>query len=212
VAFIGYALLVGFPDRWNASWRFLTEKEVKLVINKVNKDRGDAIPEPFSLSKYLQSGLDWTIWIYALMFFNTTTIAYALAYFLPEILRDSLHYTAKDSQIMGSPPYVFSGFIMYAAGYLGDKYRIRRPIIVFNMILILIGLPLLRWGGGPKLRYFSLFLIAAGCNTNIPTIMTYQANNIRGQWKRAFCSATLVGFGGIGGIAGSLIFRYDIEL
>jgi hypothetical protein len=37
--------------------------------------------------------------------------------------------------------------------------------------------------------------------------MTYQANNIRGHWKRAFCSATLVGFGGIGGIAGSLVFR-----
>jgi hypothetical protein len=37
--------------------------------------------------------------------------------------------------------------------------------------------------------------------------MSYQGNNIRGQWKRAFCSATLVGFGGVGGIAGSLIFR-----
>lgn len=37
--------------------------------------------------------------------------------------------------------------------------------------------------------------------------MTYQANNVRGQWKRAFSSATLIGTGGIGGIAGSLIFR-----
>lgn len=37
--------------------------------------------------------------------------------------------------------------------------------------------------------------------------MAYQANNIRGQWKRAFCSASLVGFGGVGGIAGSLVFR-----
>ena len=34
-----------------------------------------------------------------------------------------------------------------------------------------------------------------------------QANNIRGQWKRAFCSATLTGMGGIGGVAGSLVFR-----
>lgn len=34
-----------------------------------------------------------------------------------------------------------------------------------------------------------------------------KANNIRGQWKRAFCSATLVGFGGIGGVVGSLVFR-----
>ena len=37
--------------------------------------------------------------------------------------------------------------------------------------------------------------------------MTYQANNIRGQWKRAFCSATMVGFGGIGGIIAALIFQ-----
>uniref|UniRef100_A0A8H7K9P8 Major facilitator superfamily (MFS) profile domain-containing protein n=1 Tax=Bionectria ochroleuca TaxID=29856 RepID=A0A8H7K9P8_BIOOC len=56
-------------------------------------------------------------------------------------------------------------------------------------------------------RYFGVFMVAAAANTNLPTIMAYQANNIRGQWKRAFCSATLVGFGGIGGIAGSLVFR-----
>jgi len=49
--------------------------------------------------------------------------------------------------------------------------------------------------------------VTAGANANVPVVMSYQANNIRGQWKRAFCSATLVGFGGIGGIAGSLIFR-----
>lgn len=39
--------------------------------------------------------------------------------------------------------------------------------------------------------------------------MAYQANNIRGQWKRAFASATLVGFGGLGGIAGSTVFRQE---
>lgn len=33
------------------------------------------------------------------------------------------------------------------------------------------------------------------------------ANNIRGHWKRAFCSATFVGLGGVGGIIGSLVFR-----
>ena len=56
-------------------------------------------------------------------------------------------------------------------------------------------------------QYFGVFLVTAGSNANIPTCMAYQANNIRGQWKRAFCSASLVGLGGIGGIAGSLVFR-----
>jgi hypothetical protein len=37
--------------------------------------------------------------------------------------------------------------------------------------------------------------------------MVFQANNIRGQWKRAFCSASLIGLGGTGGIVGSLVFR-----
>jgi hypothetical protein len=56
-------------------------------------------------------------------------------------------------------------------------------------------------------RYFGVFLVTAGANSNIPATMSYQANNIRGQWKRAFCSAMLVGMGGVGGIAGGLVFR-----
>jgi hypothetical protein len=174
VAFIGLLLLVGFPDHWSPNWRFLTQQEVQLVINKVNRDRGDAIPEPFTLDKYLRSGLDWKIWVYAFMFFNTTTVSYALAYFLPEILKVSLHYSAKDAQIMGAPPYVFGGFVMFALGWIGDRYRIRGPLVVFNMLLLLIGLPMLRWMTNGRARYFSLFLIAAGCNANVPTVMTYQ--------------------------------------
>jgi hypothetical protein len=65
----------------------------------------------------------------------------------------------------------------------------------------------LRWTTPPGVRYFGIFLICATANGGIPTVMAYQANNIRGQWKRAFASATLVGFGGLGGIAGSTVFR-----
>jgi len=56
-------------------------------------------------------------------------------------------------------------------------------------------------------RYFGSFLVCAAANGGVPTVMAYQANNLRGQWNRAFASATLVGFGGIGGIAGSTVFR-----
>ena len=52
-----------------------------------------------------------------------------------------------------------------------------------------------------------VFLATAAANANIPCVLTWQANNIRGQWKRALCSATLVGAGGIGGIVGGTVFR-----
>jgi DMSO reductase anchor subunit len=37
--------------------------------------------------------------------------------------------------------------------------------------------------------------------------MTYQANNVVGQWKRAFTSANMVAMGGVGGIIGGTVFR-----
>ncbi len=97
--------------------------------------------------------------------------------------------------------------IAASAAWVGDRYHMRGPIIVFNCILTLIGLPLMGFTDSPAVRYFGVFLTTAGANSNVPSIMAYQANNIRGQWKRAFCSASLVGLGGVGGIAGSLVFR-----
>ena len=144
---------------------------------------------------------------YALIFFGSTTITYSLAYFLPIILVESLGFKVGAAQCLVAPPYAFAGFYMFGMGWLGDRYRLRGPIIIANMIMCLIGLPILGWHPNPSIRYLGVFFVTAGANSNVPSVMAYQANNIRGQWKRAFCSATLVGFGGIGGIAGGLVFR-----
>ena len=116
-------------------------------------------------------------------------------------------FSVGASQCLVAPPYAFAGILMFCTAWIGDKYHTRGPIVVFNAILALIGLSLVGFTKGAAVRYFGVFLVTGGTNSNIPAVMTYQANNIRGQWKRALCSATLVGFGGIGGIAGSLIFR-----
>jgi MFS family permease len=202
-----YFALVDFPDQAHKSWKFLTEREAKFIIDRVDRDRGDAVVEPFSASKFFRAGLDLKIWAYALIFFNTTTVSYALAYFLPIILQRNMGFSVGEAQCLVAPPYAFAAIIMYATGWLGDKYHVRAPVIAFNMLLCLIGLPIMGFAKSPAVRYFGVFLTTAGANSNVPATMAYQANNIRGQWKRAFCSATLVGFGGIGGIAGGLVFR-----
>lgn len=96
---------------------------------------------------------------------------------------------------------------MLTTDRLGDKYHIRGPFIIFNAVLGIIGLPLLGFAHNNGVRYFGVFLATIACNANVPTVLTFQANNIRGQWKRALASATLVGAGGIGGIIGSTVFR-----
>ncbi len=116
-------------------------------------------------------------------------------------------FTVAEAQCLTVPPWVFTGLLMYAQAWLGDKYHLRGPIIAFNAVIALVGLALMGFHQHYPVRYFGVFLVVAGASGNTPPVLTYQANNIRGHWKRAFCSATLVGAGGIGGIAGALVFR-----
>jgi MFS family permease len=118
-----------------------------------------------------------------------------------------MNFSLAKAQCLVAPPYVAAAIVMYAQAHYADKFHLRGPVVVFNAILGLIGLPLLGFSSNNGVRYFGVFLATICANANVPAVLTYQANNIRGQWKRALCSATLVGFGGIGGIIGSTVFR-----
>lgn len=116
-------------------------------------------------------------------------------------------YGVGASQCLVAPPYGFAGIVMFTSAWIGDKYRIRGAIVVFNALLCILGLPMMGFAKDNATRYVGVFFAVAGANANIPATMAYQANNVRGQWTRAFSSATLVGFGGIGGIISSVAFR-----
>ncbi|OTB17790.1 hypothetical protein K445DRAFT_56309 [Daldinia sp. EC12] len=207
LASLGYWLLVDFPESKRKSWRFLDERQRAWVVRRVNADRGDVEAPKFRIGLFLKSGLDLRVWGYALIAFCSNTLTYSLAYFLPLILYTNLGFSRGASACLIAPPYAFSGFYMYFMGWLGDRYHLRGPIVVINMVIALIGLPILGWHPTNGVRYFGAFFVTAGANANIPASLAYQANNIRGQWKRAFCSALWVVFASIGGIAGSLVFR-----
>ena len=68
IAIIGAVFLVDFPEKAHKSWRFLSEAECAFVIRRVNKDRGDAVADAFTLGKFLRPALDLKIWGFALIF------------------------------------------------------------------------------------------------------------------------------------------------
>lgn len=209
IGLLGFVLLIGFPDdmKHKNTIPFLKAREVEWVQARVNEDRGDVVLEPFNFKKWISAGADAKIWGFAIIFGSLTTVTYALAYFLPQILFYGMHFSLGASQCLVAPPYAFAGIVMITMGHYSDKYRMRGLPIVINAIMCFVGLILMGFVKNLGARYFGVFLATAGANANIPMCMSYQANNIRGQWKRAFCSATLVGFGGIGGIIGSTVFR-----
>lgn len=62
IAIVSFFTLVEFPDRASKSWKFLNQREIEWVLRRVQRDRGDATLEPFSMRKFLMAGLDFKLW------------------------------------------------------------------------------------------------------------------------------------------------------
>lgn len=108
VGIMGYCLLVPFPDASpEKAWGFLNKREVDFVVARVNADRADVEAEPFDLIKFLKPGLDLKIWGFAMCFCCLTTVSYALAYFLPQILNGGMGFSIGAAQCLVAPPCKF---------------------------------------------------------------------------------------------------------
>ncbi|KAM0426025.1 hypothetical protein ACHAPT_008656 [Fusarium lateritium] len=207
LAVIGYIFIVDFPEDARRTRNFLTSEEIDIMINRVEADRGDAHITNFSIRPYLKNALDWKAWLLAANFGLTGLVTYAVAYFLPIVMKDGLGFSMAMAQTLNAPCYVFGGILGMVESWLSDKYRLRGPFIMFNCILEIIGLGLLGFHSNNVVRYVGAYFVVGAGNACMPLTLTYQSNNIVGQWRRAFCSALIVGLGGVGGIIASLVFR-----
>jgi hypothetical protein len=53
-----------FPDRN----RFLTQAQTRLILKRVEDDRGDSVPDEPTLGKVLKHLMDWKLWVYGMCF------------------------------------------------------------------------------------------------------------------------------------------------
>lgn len=67
---------------------------------------------------------------------------------------------------------------MLTVAFLGDKFKIRGPIILIQALVIILGVCLMAFATNGPVRYFGVFLGIGAINANMPAIMSYQHNNI----------------------------------
>ncbi len=207
IASAGYFLIVDFPDSKRAA-KLLTEEQRHIVKTRIQRDRADAVFDPLTLGKVGRYLIDPLYWVFALMFAFTTLVSYALAYFMPLLLR-GMGYTAANAQILTFPPYVAAFIWAVGNGILSDKLRIRSAFVVLNGAICVIAAAILGYTNGVGVRYFACFLACMGANSNVPLVIGWMHSSISGQSKRAFGSALVVAGGGIGGIIASVAFKTD---
>jgi len=205
---ITYFWMVDFPDNAEHSFRFLSLEEKTLAITRINLDRRDGgKPKPFTISNIAVHFLDLKLYAFCLLFFLLNLVSTALSYFLPIILQSGMGFSANKAIILSSPPYYYAVLPVLLSSYIGDKYRIRASIIIFNASSLIVGFCMLGFVSQVTVRYIGTFLATGAYVSNWAALNAYQANNVVGQWKRATVAAAISACNGLGGIAGSYIVR-----
>ncbi len=128
-------MIVDFPELSPKSWHFLNRREAAFVVARIEHDRADVKTERFSLGSYLRNAYDSKVWGFAALHMFTTTNSYAIAYFLPIILRDGMGFFVAKGQCLVAPPYCAAAIVMVIEAYYGDKWHLRGPIVVFNAFI-----------------------------------------------------------------------------
>ena len=105
-------------------------------------------------------------------------------------------------------PFTIAIIMAVGFGAMGDRYRIRGPIVLFNYLLQIVGLVLVGFGDSRAVGLAGYFLTVASSYANFATCLAYQANNVRGRSKRVFMSAMVAGAVAMGGMIGA-VFVYD---
>lgn len=128
--------------------------------------------------------------------------------------------------MQNAPPYAFAAIVALTISWYADKVNLRGPFIIAQALITAVGLLMVAYAQSNAARYIGVFLGVAGAAGNVPAILAYvrllfsipsptteiwtsfqKANNVVGQSKRAFSSALVIGFGGVGGIFATTAFR-----
>lgn len=208
IGLVTYWWMVDFPEQSQKTFRFLTTEESSQAIVRIHLDRQDAqAPGPFRLRDVLVHFLDPKLYAFCVLFFLLNIVSTALSYFLPLILQSGMGFSSNQAILLSAPPYYYSVIPVLVSSLIGDRYRLRAPVIIFNAICLIVGFCMLGFPSQVIVRYIGTYLATGAYISNWAALSAYQANNITGQWKRATVAAAVSACTGLGGIAGSYIVR-----
>ena len=74
-------------------------------------------------------------------------------------------FKAGVAQLLSAPPIVFAVVCGFAFAWVGDKYRMRAPIIAIQAVITIVGLMITAHHHHASVRYFGIFLGVAGDET-----------------------------------------------
>jgi len=202
VSLTAYFFVYNYP----ATAGFLTPKEREFVIARLKEDSDAARDEKFTWAGVMQAFKDPKIWLYGLVFHTMSLPIYTLSLFLPTIIRD-LGYTSAQAQLMSTPPYVAAFVLTMTFAVFAEKTRLRAPFIIAGSSLAIVGYIILITSHRAGVSYAGTIIAATGIYAATAIVLSWPANNVSGQTKRATANAMQLSIGNLGAVIGTQLYR-----
>ncbi|MCJ1458673.1 hypothetical protein MMC28_009047 [Mycoblastus sanguinarius] len=202
VSLVSYLFVVNYPS----TAKFLTDDE-RACINARLKSNNDATRnEAFTWSNVSSALRDPKVWLYGLGFHTMSLPLYTLSLFLPTIIKE-LGFTAAQAQLLTVPPYAIATILTLSVAIASEKCKLRAPFIMGSASLAAIGYIILLSDTKAGVSYFGTILAAAGIYPATAIVLSWPANNVSGQTKRATANAMQISIGNLGAVLGTQLYR-----
>ncbi|KAI1453441.1 putative MFS transporter [Annulohypoxylon moriforme] len=195
------------PDSADTA-KFLDEDEKRVAKLRAIQQTGSEGTERIghiNFKDVFMSLLDVKTWIPPLMYFSCNVSFSSLPVFLPTILQN-MGFTAINAQGLSAPPYFLSFLVCIATTWIADKTRQRGYMIIALSLIAGVGYILLLTCKSVAVRYFGVFLAAAGVFPAISNILPWTVNNQGSDSKRGAGIALLNIVGQCGPLLGTRVF------
>lgn len=172
--------MVDFPENSHKSFWFLDKRESEIMAHRIQQDRGDVTADKFAWSKFLTHASDGKVWGFAVMYFLLNMVSTSMSYFLPTILHKGLGFSSDKSILLNAPVYYWAVIPALLSSFIGDKYSVRGPVIIFNSLALITGFCMIGFVEQSTVRYIGTFLTTGAYVANWAAINAYMSSNITG--------------------------------
>ncbi|KAE8375048.1 major facilitator superfamily domain-containing protein [Aspergillus bertholletiae] len=201
---IAYFWVYNYPS----TAEFLSEKERSFIQFRLRNDNDSMRDEKFTWSGVLDAIKDPKVWLYGLGFHTMSLPMYTLSLFLPTIIKE-LGYTAAEAQLLSVPPYAVAFVLTITVAILSERTHRRAPFIMGSTALACIGYIILLTDHRPGVSYVGTIFAAAGIYPAVAIVLSWPANNVSGQTKRAIANAMQISIGNLGAVLGTQLYRTE---
>ena len=193
----GYFFVHNYP----ATATFLAPTEREYVLARLEDDGDAAQDEKFTWRGVIQALKDPKVYLYGLCFHTLRLPGYTISLFIPTAI-DNLGYSSVHGQLLSIPPYAIAFITTMVVAVLAGETGRRAPLIIGCSAGAIIGYILLISSTSPWVSYAGAIIVTAFIFPSSAIALSWPANNVSGQTKRATAHAMQVSIGNLGSIIG----------